>query len=99
MSPVDELLTRKSMNPRFVLTPPRSQFCYNNEGIRIGMERLLDNLIRHMRAVEVAGVDMVHPGPSRLPQNSYRGIHVARRSPDLRAGKLHRPVTHPVEAH
>ena len=42
--------------------------------IRIRMERLLDNLIGHVRTVKVAGVDVVHAGRNRLTQHGDRGI-------------------------
>ena len=61
------------------------------------MKRLLDNLIGHMGAVIVAGVDMVDTSRGGLSQNSYRSLNVPWRSPNFRAGKLHRAVAHPVQ--
>ena len=61
------------------------------------MEGLPNNLIGHMRAVVVAGVDVVHAGGNRFSQNGDRGIHVPRRSEGLGAGKLHGAVAHAVD--
>src|SRR2546429_7124525 len=62
------------------------------------MKRLLDNLIGYMRAVVVAGVDMVYAGGDHRSENSNRGVDVRWRSPNFRAGKLDRAVAHPVQA-
>src|SRR5215472_10384329 len=62
------------------------------------MQRLLDNLIRHMRTVVVAGIDVVHAGINRLAQNSDCGINVTWWSIYFGAGKLHCAVTHAVDS-
>ena len=62
------------------------------------MKRLLYDLIGHMGAVVVAGVDVVHANGNRLAQNRNRSVEVAWRAKNLRAGKLHRAVAHPVQA-
>ena len=61
------------------------------------MERLLNDLIGHMRTVKVAGIDMIHAGRNRLSQNGDRAINIARRSPHLRAGQLHRAIAHAIQ--
>jgi len=53
MNTIDQLLAGKSRNPGPVCTPTSAYFGDDHETIRVGMERLLDNLIRHMRTVEV----------------------------------------------
>jgi hypothetical protein len=50
--------------------------CHDDQAGRIGMKRLLDNLIGHMGAAIVAGVDMMDNSRDRLSQNSYRSINV-----------------------
>jgi hypothetical protein len=61
------------------------------------MERLVDNLIGHMRTIEVARIDMVHPSINGLSQDSNRTGKIARRSPDFWTRQLHRPVTHAID--
>jgi hypothetical protein len=61
------------------------------------MERLVDNLIGHMRTIEVARIDMVHSSLNGLSQDSDRTVKIARRSPDSWTRQLHRPVTHAMD--
>ena len=63
------------------------------------MERLFDDLIGHVRTVEVAGVDVVDAGGDGLSEDSDCGVEVGRRAPHLRTGELHRAVTHAVHGH
>jgi hypothetical protein len=51
----------------------------------------LYKLIGHMRPVVVAGIDMVHGGRYRLPQNSNGLVNVTWRSPDARTCQLQAP--------
>jgi len=60
------------------------------------MERLFDQLIGDMRAIEVAGVDMIDAGLDGLAQNGKRAVNVMGRSPHLRTGKLHGTIAHAV---
>src|SRR5713101_8390293 len=60
MHTVDQFLTRKSVNPGLVFTTAGTDLGDNYHAVRIRMKRFLNNLIRHMRAVEVARIDMVH---------------------------------------
>src|ERR1700733_11249329 len=87
---IDQFLTRKSVQPGLVLTPASSHLGNNHQVIGIRMKSLLDNLIRHMRTVEVPGIDMVDPRGNCFSQNSNRGVHVAWWSPNLWTGELHR---------
>src|SRR5258705_13957973 len=68
VSAVDQLLARKGVNPGLVLTAARAQFGDDHEAWRIGMERLLDDLVGYVRTVEVAGVGVVHAGLNRVSQ-------------------------------
>ena len=81
MDGIDQLLTRKRMKPGLVRAPASADFGDDHQSIGIGMKRLLDDLIGHMRTVIVAGIDMVHAGRNRLSQNSDRGVKITRRSP------------------
>src|SRR5580700_2082452 len=98
MHGVDQFLTRKRVIPRFVFAAAAAYFGDDHEAVGIGMKRLLDDLIGYMRAVIVAGIDVIHAGCDRLAQNSNRSVNIARRSPNLRTGKLDRAVAHSLQA-
>src|SRR5439155_21956890 len=53
-------------------------------------------LIRHMRTVVVAGIDMVHASFNGLAQNLEGADNIARWSPHLWTRQLHRAITHAV---
>src|SRR5260370_34462320 len=99
MDRIDQLLPRKRMHPRFVLWPPGAYFGNDHQSIRIGMKRLFDDLVGHMRTVKIAGIDVVDPSRNSLSQNGYSSLSITRRSPHLRAGKLHGAITHSLQAH
>src|SRR5262245_19889737 len=96
---VDQLLTRKSMKPGLVFASASTDLGDDHQVIRIGVKRLLNDLIGYMGTVIVAGIDMIHAGCYRFSQNSNRTAHIARRSPHLRTGKLHCAIAHAVQAH
>jgi hypothetical protein len=99
MDGIDQLLTRKRMKPGLVLTTPRSYLGDDHQVIRIGMKRLLDNLIGYVRAEKIAGIDMVHARGNGLSQNGNRLVPIPWWPPHLRTGKLHRAVAHAVYGH
>ena len=59
---------------------------------RIGMQRLADDLVGDVRAVEVAGVDVVDAARDRLAQHGERGVAVLRRPEHAGPGELHGAV-------
>ncbi len=60
------------------------------------MQRLADDLVGHVRAVEIAGVDMIHAARDSLAQHGERGVTVLRRTEHARAGELHRAIAHAI---
>src|SRR5689334_17121965 len=96
---INQLLTRKRMNPGLVLTTTRAYLGDDYEVIRIGVKRLLNDLVGHMRTIKVAGIDMIDTGRHRLSQNSNRSVNITRWSPHSRTGKLHSAIAHPVQRH
>ena len=60
------------------------------------MQRLADELVGDVRAVEVAGVDVVDAAGHRLAQHGERRVAVLRRPEHARAGELHRAIAHAV---
>src|ERR1700678_2652840 len=94
MDPIRQLLTRKRRNPRFVLWPPSTYFGAYHQTLRIRMKRPLDDLVGHVGTVKVARIDVIDPCVNCLSQNSYRSVHIARRSVHAGAGKLHGAIAH-----
>lgn len=60
------------------------------------MQRLPDDLVRDMRAIEITGIDMVDASFDSSSQHSNSDFAVPRRSEYTRASKLHRPISHTV---
>ncbi len=58
----------------------------------VRVQRLAEQVLRHVRAVGVGGVEERHADLDRAPQHGERGVVVARRSPDALAGQLHGAV-------
>jgi hypothetical protein len=74
MDRIDQFLARKSRNPRLVGSPASAHLGDDHESGRIWVERLLDNLIGHMRTIVVARIDVVHPSLDGLSQDSDRAV-------------------------
>jgi hypothetical protein len=58
------------------------------------MERFFDQLIGYMRAIEVAGVDVIDTESNNLAQDRDRTVVVLRRPEYMRTSQLHGPVAH-----
>src|SRR4029077_20019100 len=98
VSSIDQFLSPERGNPRFVGSSASTEFGHDDQAGGIGMQSTLDNLIGYMRAVIVAGVDVVHARVYRFAQNSHRGINVPWRPKNFSSGKLHGTVAHAVDA-
>lgn len=61
------------------------------------MQRLFDELVSEVWAIEVAGVDVIDAGIDCLAQNGERFGRVFGWTPDVRTGKLHGSIAHAVE--
>ena len=62
------------------------------------MERLADQLIGDMGAIEVAGVDVIDAARHRLAQHGERRVAILRRSEYAGSGELHRAIAQTVHA-
>ena len=69
----------------------------DHEILGIGMQRLADDLVGDMRAVEVAGVDVVDAGRDRLAQDGDRRVAILGRAEHAGAGELHGAVAHAAQ--
>ena len=97
---IDNLLARTCVKPGTVGAAAPTDFGHDDQIIRIRMQRLLNDLIGHMRTVEIAGIDMVHARIDSLAKNRDRTGNIAWRAPNhlvaIPSGELHRPITDPV---
>ena len=89
-----QLVRGECDEPVAVIVPARSDLGDDMEIVGVRVQGLLDELVRHMRAVIVAGVDVGDAQLDRLPQYGHRGATVGRGAEHVRAGQLHRAVPH-----
>lgn len=54
------------------------------------MERLADEIVNHVRTVELRRVDVIDTALDRIPQDPDRLGAIARRPEDVRASQAHR---------
>src|SRR5262245_46775629 len=62
------------------------------------MQRLADQFVSDVRAVEVAGVDVVHAGGDSVPQHGNGLTMILGRAEHARSRELHGPIAEPVHA-
>ena len=79
--------------PGAVRVANRADLGDDHQIVRIGMQRLADDLVGDVRTVEVAGVDVVDPSLDGGAQHRDGCGAVARRAEDAGTGELHRAVT------
>jgi len=58
------------------------------------MQRFFDKLIGYVRAIEVAGVDVIDTEANNLAQDGERTVVICRRPEYMRTSQLHGPVAH-----
>ncbi len=51
---------REGWDPRSILATPGANLSDDDQVVRKGMQRLADKLVGYVRAVEIAGINMVH---------------------------------------
>src|SRR5690606_19289751 len=83
-----QLLGRARVRPAAVLVAHRADLGDDVDAV-VRREGLADDLVDDVRAVEVRGVDVVHPGLDGRAQHADRLVPVGRGPPDARAGELH----------
>ena len=92
-----QILLRHRRVPGTVRAPEGPDLGHEGQAVRIGMQRLADNLVGNVRAVEIARVDVVHAAFDRLAQNGDRRVAILWRAEDVGAGELHGAVAHAVQ--
>jgi hypothetical protein len=66
--------------------------------LAVGVQRFRDQLLGHVGAIRVGGIDEVHPQLDRAVEDSNGLAPVRRWSPDTLAGEPHGAEAHPVHA-
>ena len=66
-----------------------ADLAYQREVLRVGMQRLPNQLVGDVGTVELGGVDVVDAEFDRPPQHRQRRVAVPRRPEDVRPGQLH----------
>src|SRR5215510_13598527 len=99
MNAVDEFLPTKSRDPGLVRAATSANLGDNDQSLCVRVQRTADDLIGNMRAIEIAGVDMVHASSYCFAKHSNGRIGIARWSPHAWTGELHRAVAHAVHSH
>lgn len=87
-----QLVGAQCLGPAALRRPPGAHLGDDDQLLRIGVQRLADELVDHVRAVVVAGVDVVHAQLDRPPEDGDRLGAVGRRAHHVRARELHRAV-------
>ena len=83
-------------NPRCVRAAHRADLGHDHKVIGIGMKRLANELVGDVRAIVIAGVDVVHAPRDRLAKHAEGRVSILWRAEHAWSGQLHRPVAHAV---
>jgi hypothetical protein len=93
-----QFFSGKGRIPGSVGSAARPDFGDNHQITGIGMKSFADELIDDVRAVIVAGIDMIDTTLDRFAQHRKRTLPVLRRSEHPWARKLHGSVPHSLHA-
>jgi hypothetical protein len=89
---------RHGRQPSAVVIAPGADLGDDDEIVGVRVQRLVNDLVGDVGAVEVAGVDVVDAVGNRLAQHRDCPIAVLRRAEHAWSGELHRPVAEAVHA-
>ena len=89
-----QLLGRPRVWPAALCVAIRPDLGDDMQLVRIGVQGLLDDLVRDVWAVIVTGVDMRDAQFDCLAQHGYRSVTVPWRPEDTGTGELHRAIPH-----
>ena len=77
--------------------PPDSDLADDRQLTRIGVERFADQVVDHVGAVVLGGVDVIDSGCDRGPEHTDSRCPVGRRVDGPWTGQLHRAVPGPSD--
>ncbi|MET3248373.1 hypothetical protein ABIE53_005183 [Burkholderia sp. OAS925] len=89
-----QILRLLRRQPRAVAAAHRAQLRDDHEIGGIRMQRLANELVGDMRAIKIAGVDVIHALRHRLAQHGKRGVAILRRAEHARSRELHCAIAH-----
>ncbi len=84
-------------HPSALRVADRADLGDDDQIVGIGMQRLVDQLVGHVRSVVLRGVDVVHAGLDHPSQHRDRLVVVAGRSRHTGTGELHGTETDPAD--
>ena len=87
-----ELLGRIGRQPGGITAAAGADLCDDDKIVRVGRQRFADQTIGNMRAIVVAGVDVVHASGHRFAQHGDCRVTVLRRAEHAFTRKLHGSV-------
>jgi hypothetical protein len=93
-----KLLGGKSRVPRAIGTALGADLGDDGQIVGIGMQGLADKLVGDMRAIEIAGIDVVDAGGDRGAQHRQGCVPILRRPEDAGTGKLHGAIAEAFDA-
>ena len=91
-----QFFRRHRRDPRAVVAAPRADLGDDDEIVAIRMQRLADDLVGDVRAVKVAGVDVVDALGHGLAQNADGGVTILRGAEHAGSSELHGAVAETV---
>src|SRR6185437_16676774 len=96
-----QLALGESVNPRSIFSSPRANLGHNDQIVGIWKERLSDDLIGDVRAIEVGSIYMIYAARDGFSQHADRFFDIVRRSPYSLVApftrKLHGSIAHTVQ--
>ncbi|EAU69609.1 hypothetical protein STIAU_2984 [Stigmatella aurantiaca DW4/3-1] len=93
---LSQLLGGEGREPGAILAPPGADLGDDDEIAGIGRERFADQPVRDVRAVVVAGVDVVDPARDRLAQHGQRRAVILGRAEHAGPRELHGAIAEPL---
>ena len=91
-----QLFGRERREPGSILAAPGADLGDDDEIVGIGVQRLADQLVGDVRAVVVAGVDVVDAARDGLAQHGQCRVAVLGRAEHAGPGELHGAVAEPL---
>ena len=85
------------VDPAALLVAKGADLGHQCQIVGIGIKRFADQPIGHVRAVEVAGVDMINAQRQRFTQHGARLLWILGRAEHTRSCQLHGPIAHAVD--
>ena len=90
-----QVFARERREPRSVRAAPGADLGDDDEVVRVGRQRLADQLVGDLRTIEVAGVDVIDPAGDGLAQHGQGRVSILGWSEYAGPGQLHGAVAEP----